>query len=145
MSSTMRLNADMKSTPVDDDLTIGVLAARFGLATQVLRHWESVGLLNPDRLANGQRRYHRADLFRVAFIQQGKELGFSLDEIGAVLTAADPSGRRAVLTEHHEVLRRRIAEAQAAQHMIEHALKCPHEDFLTCPEITRAVTERIPQ
>ncbi|MEU1481969.1 MerR family DNA-binding transcriptional regulator [Streptomyces sp. NPDC005760] len=28
-------------------MSIGALAARFGLATHVLRHWESMGLLHP--------------------------------------------------------------------------------------------------
>ncbi|MGN9781028.1 MerR family DNA-binding transcriptional regulator [Nonomuraea sp. ZG12] len=30
-----------------------LLAARFGLATYVLRHWETMGLLTPVRRANG--------------------------------------------------------------------------------------------
>lgn len=134
----------MKSSQVDDQLTIGALAARFGLATHVLRHWESAGLLAPARAANGQRRYHRSDLLRVAMIQQGKELGFSLDEIGAVLTAAGTDARRAVLTQHHAALERRIAEAHAAKQAIEHALSCPHEDFLECPEILQSLAARIP-
>ena len=32
------------STPVEQ-MTIGELAARFGPATHVLRHWEAVGLI----------------------------------------------------------------------------------------------------
>ncbi|GAA0901130.1 MerR family transcriptional regulator [Virgisporangium aurantiacum] len=49
-------------------VTIGELAHRFGLATHVLRHWETMGLLTPDRDGAGQRRYGRADLTRVALI-----------------------------------------------------------------------------
>ncbi|MZG18734.1 MerR family DNA-binding transcriptional regulator, partial [Streptomyces sp. SID5914] len=32
-----------------DGLGIGALAARFGLAAHVLRHWEAMGLLHPGR------------------------------------------------------------------------------------------------
>ncbi len=39
----------MKSSP----WTIGELAARFGLATHVLRHWEDVGLLTPSATPAG--------------------------------------------------------------------------------------------
>jgi DNA-binding transcriptional MerR regulator len=43
-------------------MSIGALAARFGLATHVLRHWESMGLLHPVRDAGGRRRYGADDL-----------------------------------------------------------------------------------
>lgn len=37
-----------------DDLTIGELAARFGLATHVLRYWEAMGV--PGAALPGRRR-----------------------------------------------------------------------------------------
>ncbi|WP_228829630.1 MerR family transcriptional regulator [Nocardia beijingensis] len=49
------------------DISIGELAARFGLATHVLRHWEDVGLLAPRRDGAGsapvsrRRRGERGD------------------------------------------------------------------------------------
>ncbi|WP_203907195.1 MerR family transcriptional regulator [Rhizocola hellebori] len=52
----------MKSTGVS---TIGELAQQFGLPTHVLRHWESMGLLEPSRDGIGQRRYGEADVTRV--------------------------------------------------------------------------------
>jgi len=39
------------------EFTIGELAARSGVATPVLRHWEDVGLLSPDRRVAGRRVY----------------------------------------------------------------------------------------
>jgi MerR family copper efflux transcriptional regulator len=59
MAVIVRLNVDVKS--------IGEVAARFGLPTHVLRHWEAEGLLTPAR-AGGRRRYTDADLYRVAAI-----------------------------------------------------------------------------
>jgi MerR family copper efflux transcriptional regulator len=49
---SMRVQVDLKST-----VAIGDLAARFGLATHVLRHWEEMGLLRPARTSAGRRRY----------------------------------------------------------------------------------------
>lgn len=142
--ATMRLNVDMKSTATAEMATIGELAERFGLATHVLRHWESAGLLAPQRMRNGQRRYGPDDVVRVAFIRQGKDLGFSLDQIRQVIAATDPVSRRSVLAEHQAALERRIADALSAKQAIEHALACPHRDFLQCSDIRQSIIDRIP-
>ncbi len=138
------VNVDTKSSGPDEGMTIGELAGRFGLATHVLRHWETIGLLAPARRANGRRRYGEADLTRVALVLRGKEAGFSLEHMREVLAAPDPSTRRALLERHHAELERRIAEAQASKEMIEHALDCPSEDFLDCPYFKQMVAARIP-
>ena len=126
------------------ELTIGELAGRFGLATHVLRHWESVGLLAPARRVGGRRRYGPDALGRVAIIIQGKRLGFGLEQMRAMLHAGDPARRRALLADHHAALLRRIEEARAASEMIEHALSCPAEDFVECPHLLAAVRSLIP-
>ncbi|MEU7915795.1 MerR family transcriptional regulator [Microbispora bryophytorum] len=67
MEDSFGLNVDMKSSAT---IGIGEAAARFGLATHVLRHWESVGLLTPARVAGDRRRYGPGDLFRVAVLER---------------------------------------------------------------------------
>jgi len=128
----------MKSSTADGGLTIGALAAHFGLGTHVLRHWESVGLLSPRRV-NGRRRYDPDSRTRVAIILHGKQLGLSLEQLRAVLAAQDPAGRRALLTAHRAELGRRIAQAQAATRILDHALDCAADDLLACPELLRLV------
>lgn len=127
----LRLNVNMKSS--DELMTIGQVASRFGLATHVLRHWESAGLLSPMRVEGARRRYHRDDLYRVASILRAKEAGFPLDDIREMITAESPATRQRVLRRHHAELSARIASAQAALHMIEGALTCPHDDIISCP------------
>lgn len=124
-------------------LTIGELADRFGLATHVLRHWESMGLLTPARDAGGQRRYSRTDLMRVAMILMGKEAGLGLREMGEVLSTADPMDHRDLLRRHVGELERRIATAQAAKDLIEHALACP-VPFAECQHAREQIVARIP-
>lgn len=111
---------------------IGGLAERFGLATHVLRHWETMGLLAPARDAANRRRYRTADLTRVAVILRAKEAGLPLDTIRALVTTAGAVNRRDILHEEAEVLRSRIAAAQASLALIECALGCDHEDFTRC-------------
>ncbi|NGO09461.1 MerR family transcriptional regulator [Streptomyces sp. HC44] len=124
-------------------MSIGDLAQRFGLATHVLRHWESVGLLRPGRDSAGRRRYGTADLTRVAVILRAKEAGLSLDTIRSLAATTDPSARRDTLRREAEALRSRIAAAQASLDLVECALGCDHEDFTQCPHFRAMVAERI--
>lgn len=68
-----------------EDLTIGELAARSGVAASALRFYEGRGLIAASRTAGGQRRFDRAMLRRVAFIQAAQRVGLSLAEVAAAL------------------------------------------------------------
>lgn len=132
MSVIVRLNVNMKS--------IGEVAARFGLPTHVLRHWEAQGLLTPAR-AGDRRRYTDADLYRVAAILISKEAGFGLADIRTMLAARSAPARHEVLARHREKLLARIALAQAALDMLEG--ECPHDDIMTCPHFQGFLTDRL--
>jgi MerR family redox-sensitive transcriptional activator SoxR len=62
-------------------MTIGEMVERSGVAHSALRFYESEGLLHADRTDGGQRRYHRDQLRRVAFIRIAQQVGLSLDAI----------------------------------------------------------------
>lgn len=129
-------------------MTIGELAARYGVATHVLRHWESVGVLTPAGRVSGRRRYGPEHVARVATILFAKRAGLSLEQIRAVLDAPDPRTRRALLARHLADLDRRIREMEAAKELIEHPLHCPEEDFTTCPafqELAGRIAQRLPE
>jgi MerR family transcriptional regulator, copper efflux regulator len=140
MHRTLRLNVHMKST---GGFTIGALAREFGLATHVLRHWESMGLLRPGRDGAGQRRYAEADLVRVALILIGKEAGFGLRQLQILLGAGSPMSHPDLLRRHVAALEDRIARATAAKQLIEHALGCP-APFDECPHAKEQIAARIP-
>lgn len=131
-------------TSTDDQvMTIGEIAGRFGLATHVLRHWESLGLVTPARAVAGHRRYRTADLYRVATILRAKEAGLSLDQIREMLTAGGSARRRQILLRHREDLVARIAALQDSLRFIEGGLECEHEDFTACPHYQEMVRSRI--
>ncbi|MGK8522428.1 MerR family transcriptional regulator [Nocardia asteroides] len=127
-----------------EDISIGELAARFGLATHVLRHWEDVGLLAPRRDGAGRRRYHEDDAETVAMILLGKQVGLSLEELAALVTeASDRAARRDLLRAHRDQLVRRIARTTAALETITHALDCEAEDFRDCPHFRAKVAHAL--
>lgn len=141
----LRLNVGMKSSDDGglDGLGIGALAARFGLAAHVLRHWEAMGLLHPGRDAGGRRRYGADDLTRVATILLLKEAGLGLNTIRSLTTGADRATRHAILGPAAEELRSTIAAARASLELIEGGLNCGFEDVTQCPNYRRLITERV--
>lgn len=70
-----------------EELTIGALSERSGIAHSALRYYEDEGLIHAERTAGGQRRYHRDVLRRVGFIKSAQQVGLSLDEIREALAS----------------------------------------------------------
>jgi|SRR5690606_26372128 len=122
--------------------SIGDVAARFDLPTHVLRHWESEGLLRPERDAGGRRRYGEDDVVRVAVIQRSKMAGMSLEQI-AVLLDDGLSGRHEVLFSHLADLDRRMADIARAREMTAHVIACEAHDILACPNFRAHVDDLI--
>ncbi len=70
---------------MDDTLHISEAADLVGITTKALRHYEKIGLLNPDREDNGYRLYRPADILRLERIRQLQSLGLSLGRIKQIL------------------------------------------------------------
>lgn len=126
-------------------LTIGELARRAGVATSALRYWEELGLLPAPARISGQRRYPESAVTLVGIILLQRDAGFSLAEQKALMAS-----RGVALDEWRRLARRklaeldeRIAKAHAAREAIEHALHCPHQDILQCPNFGNLITARL--
>lgn len=120
--------------------SIGDVAERFGLPTNVLRHWESMGLVSPERDSGGRRRYAEEDVTRVAVIVRSKAAGMSLEQIRSMLDP-DPWQRHQVLEEHLVELDRRMTEMRASREMTLHALRCRAHDITNCPRFSAHVED----
>ena len=73
-----------------ESLTIGALADSAGVNVETIRFYQRKGLLDePKRPQGGIRRYGPADVARVRFIKSSQRLGFSLDEVAALLVLDD--------------------------------------------------------
>ena len=66
---------------MQDELSIGEVSARSGVPPSALRFYERQGLLTAARSDGNQRRYDRAVLRRIAFVQAGRAAGVALAEI----------------------------------------------------------------
>lgn len=129
----------------EEQLTIGELAHRTGVATSALRYWEQVGLLAPPARLSGQRRYPPSAVDQVGEILLLRDLGYTLRDLKALL--ASRSSGAADWRKLHQLklteLDRRITQAHIARTAIAHALECTHEDIRMCPNYARVVAAHL--
>jgi MerR family copper efflux transcriptional regulator len=121
-------------------VNIGQAARESGLSAKMIRHYEATGLLKAaHRTDSGYRIYQSEDLHTLAFIKRSRDLGFSLEEIGRLLTLWQDHGRasadvKALAGQHIEALNRRIDELlglrDTLQNLVSH---CQGNDRPDCP------------
>jgi len=71
----------------DSSLQIGEIARRSGVSVDTVRYYERRQLLpSAQRTGGGYRVFSPKAVDQIKFIKQAQELGFSLDEIKALLT-----------------------------------------------------------
>lgn len=74
-------------------LNIGQVARQTGVTVETVRFYEKQGLINaPQRTVSGYRQYPQDTVKRVRFIQNAKDLGFTLKDISELLTLRQESG-----------------------------------------------------
>jgi DNA-binding transcriptional MerR regulator len=127
---------------MDEQLTIGELASRTGVATSAVRYWEVLGLLPAPARVSGQRRYSPSAVGQVGVILALRNVGFTLSEVKAFIASRSPAGDgwRDLYQRKLTELDQRIAQAQVARAAVAHGLACPHKDIFECPNFTSGVT-----
>jgi DNA-binding transcriptional MerR regulator len=128
-----------------EQLTIGELAARTGVATSALRYWEQLGLLTAPKRVSGQRRYPPSTVERVGEILLLREVGLTLREIETLVTSRsrDTDEWRELLRRKLAELDRRLASLQTARTAVAHGLACPHDDLHDCPTYRGGIAARL--
>ncbi|MFI7708742.1 MerR family transcriptional regulator [Nonomuraea sp. NPDC049480] len=126
---------------MSEQLTIGELASRTGVATSALRYWEELGLLPAPARVSGQRRYPPSAVGLVGVVMLLRDVGFTLREVKAFIASRSPAGDgwRELYQRKLTELDQRIAQAQVARTAIAHGLACPHKDIFECSTFTSGV------
>ena len=124
-----------------ESLTIGEVANRTGVTTSALRYYDELGLVRPARRVSGQRRYQGDAVATVAAVRFLQEAGFTLAETKRFLASRKRAAGawRSLAVRKCDELRQRIARDEAARQALEHALACPKEDLLACPNFWSTV------
>lgn len=100
-------------------LAIGELGRLTSTKVETIRYYESIGLLAaPARTAGNYRAYGPEHLNRLSFIRRSRDLGFSLEQVRALLDLSDDRDRSCeaidvIAREHLAEVDRKIADLRA--------------------------------
>lgn len=123
-------------------IAIGELSRRTGGNIETIRYYEHIGLLPlPDRQGRF-RRYGTADVARLVFIRRARELGFTLDEVRALLALSEADGKascadaRDIAARHLWGVRAKIKDLKAMERALADAVhRCDAGEVPGCPMI----------
>ena len=122
------------------ELTIGAAAKASGVSAKMIRHYESIGLIDAaKRTEAGYRLYSDQDVHVLRFVHRARALGFPLDQIRTLLGLWQDEQRasavvRALARSHIAELDQKIAGMQAMRRTLESlAASCHGDARSSCP------------
>ncbi|RKF16226.1 Cu(I)-responsive transcriptional regulator [Roseovarius spongiae] len=120
-------------------MNIGEVAERTGLPAKTIRYYEDIGLIRPERRANGYRSFSDADAHKLGFVARARALGFGIDECRTLLGLYEDEGRssadvKAVARTHLAQIEEKIAQLQAMRDTLAHLVEsCAGDERPDCP------------
>lgn len=131
-------------------MKVGQAAREVGVAASAVRYYEERGLLKPSgRSESGYRLYSPGDVDRLRFIRSAQAVGFTLEDIRALLVFDRGDGRddvRRLLERRLADIDRKMSELKRVRVTLASALKrcrgskdeCPVLDEIRRPQPARS-------
>ena len=123
-----------------DGLTIGGLSRVTSVNIETIRYYERIKMLPlPPRTAGGRRIYDPTHLRILAFIRRSRELGFSLDEIRALIRLGGPEKAscrqvREIAAHHLDDIRAKIIDLRKLERLLAKTVaQCTGTAAPVCP------------
>lgn len=121
-------------------MNIGEAAKLSSVSAKMIRYYEQIGLIPPAvRSDAGYRHYSLPEVHSLRFIGRARDLGFSVEQISALLVLWQDRGRasadvKALALSHAAGLKTKISELNAMVHTLEHlAAHCNGNERPDCP------------
>src|ERR671938_168383 len=121
------------------NFAIGELARLTGTKIETIRYYERIGLLpTPARTSGNYRAYMRQHLARLSFIRRGRDLGFSLDAVRALLQLSDDRSQSCaevyrIARLHLTEVERKLADLAALRTELRQLIdQCQHGTIANC-------------
>jgi len=117
-------------------------SAKVGLPAKTIRYYEDIGLITPDRAANGYRDFSDAHLHKLTFLARARGLGFSVDDCRNLLALWEDQSRasadvRAIAKEHLAEIEEKIAGLQDMASTLSNLVnECAGDTRPDCPILT---------
>jgi len=94
-----------------ENISIGELSKLSGVNIETIRYYERIKMLPPpSRTANGRRVYGPSEKRTLAFIRRSRDLGFTLEEVRALLALGGPE--RAPCADVHKIASAHLANVR---------------------------------
>ena len=129
-------------------MNIGQAAAASGVSAKMIRNYEEMGLLPAaQRTDSGYRQYGDTDVQALRFIRHARDLGFSLQTVGQLVSLWHDRGRpsrevKALALEHIQQLDKKAKELLVMKAALEHLVHgCKGDDRPECPIIDSLASE----
>lgn len=123
-----------------DGVTIGELSKLTGVNIETIRYYERIKMLPvPPRTAGGRRVYDPTHFRILAFIRRSRELGFSLDEIRALIRLGGPEKAscrqvREIAAHHLDGIRAKISDLRKLERLLAKTVaQCTGSTAPDCP------------
>ena len=121
-SLAARTATSVDSPTPEPKYTISELSHEFHITTRTIRFYESRGLITPTRVGTS-RRYSKRDRARLILILRGRNLGFTVEEVGEYLALYDADPGHLAQTRHLlDKVAAAIAGLEAKREDLERAL-----------------------
>jgi MerR family mercuric resistance operon transcriptional regulator len=129
-------NTKMRAGPA----TIGALSESTGVNVETIRYYERIGLLPPPPRSSGRHRLYAGSYRqRLVFIRRARELGFSLEEVRALLGLGAGHNMTCAavksLTQHHvAAIREKVRDLKRLERTLSGlAARCQGDTVPDCP------------
>jgi DNA-binding transcriptional MerR regulator len=119
------------------DPDIADVARRSGVPASTLRYYEEKGLIASNGRRGLKRTFDPGIFERLGLIALGRAAGFSLDEIGAMMSPDGPRIDRARLVEKADELDVKIGQLKVMRDGLRHAADCKAPSHMECPSFRR--------
>ena len=130
-------------------MSIGQLSELTGVNIETIRYYEKIGLLPPaSRAANGRRVYRAVEHRILAFVRRSRELGFSLNDIRALLRLGGPDKAscrqvREIAAHHLADIRAKIGDLRKLENLLATTVSlCSGTTAPECPVLAILDIER---
>lgn len=120
-------------------MNIGEVAQACGLPAKTIRYYEEIGLVSPERTANGYRHFPPAERHKLTFVARARSLGFTIESCRMLLALYEDPARasgdvRAIAERHVDRIDRKISELQGMRGTLRHLVeRCHGDDRPECP------------
>ncbi len=124
---------------MEQQFSIGELAKTTDTKVETIRYYERIGLLpEPGRTSGNYRSYSDEHLGRLSFVRRARDLGFSIEQVRALLGLSDQRDRSCatvdtIAREHLHEVDRKISDLKKLRRELDALIKqCDHGTIADC-------------